>query len=57
MIERQKKANTPSHKSNSLAALPCKLRFTAKHLLFSHRTLFDCNSLQLDKVENIHLTL
>jgi hypothetical protein len=26
--------------SNSLAAIPCKLRFAAKHLLFSHRTCF-----------------
>ena len=36
----KKKTNTPTHKSKSLAALPCKPRFAAKHMLFSHRTRF-----------------
>jgi hypothetical protein len=33
-----KRINTPTHKSKSLAALPCKPRFAAKHMLFSQRT-------------------
>jgi hypothetical protein len=31
----------PSAQSNSLAALPCKRRFAAKHLLSCHRARFD----------------
>jgi hypothetical protein len=35
-----KKQKRPSAQSKSLAALPCKLRFAAKHLLFCYRASF-----------------
>jgi len=47
-IER-KKTNTPTHKSKSLAALPCKPRFTAKHMLFSLRARSVESSVNLER--------
>jgi hypothetical protein len=38
----------PYAQSKSLAALPCKLRFATKHLLFCHRTRSIDKSVQLN---------
>jgi hypothetical protein len=45
----ERKNNTQTHKSKSLAALPCKLRFAAKHMLFSHRTSSVESSVKLER--------
>jgi len=36
--------NIPTHKSNSLAALPCNPNFAAKHLLLFQRTRYFKNN-------------
>jgi hypothetical protein len=53
-LKRQKN-KYPTTQSKSLAALPCKLRCTAKHLLSCHRTCFVDKFLQLDKNLNTDL--
>ncbi len=49
-IEKRKKTKYANAQSKSLAALPCKPRFAAKHLLSTHRTCSVDSSVQLDKI-------